>query len=135
VAKAYGAFARDISQQDVGLPEDRHGVEEIEGPWPGQVALADVSREAAVLAPLNVDHDLGPRPRGVKYLTVPVSPNVGRGVSRVVAYPEDLFIGWNCEGNPGPVDVVAPEQMVGDDPPDGVQDGDHTFERERFIPL
>jgi hypothetical protein len=33
------------------------------------------------------------------------------------------------------MDVVPPQQMVGDYPPDGVENGYHPFERERFVPL
>ncbi len=33
------------------------------------------------------------------------------------------------------MDVIPPQQMVGDYPPDRVQNGDHPLERERFSPL
>ena len=33
------------------------------------------------------------------------------------------------------MDVIPPQQMVGDYPPDRVQNGHHPLERERFGPL
>jgi hypothetical protein len=87
VTKAERSFAGDVSQQNVGLPEDCHGVEKIECARSGKIALSNVPRETSVLPPLNVDHDLRPGPCGVKDLTVPVSPDVSWRVSRVVAYP------------------------------------------------
>lgn len=87
VTKAERPFAGNVSQQDVGLPKDRHGVEKVERARSGQVTLPDVSGKAAMLPPLNVDRDLRPGPLGVKDLAVPVGPDVGRGVSRVIAYP------------------------------------------------
>src|SRR6266550_1161927 len=48
----------NVPQQDVGLAEDRHGVEEVQCLRPRQVALPDVSGHAAMLTPLDVDRDL-----------------------------------------------------------------------------
>ena len=87
VTEAKRSFPCNVSQKDVGLSKDRHGVEKVEGAWSGKVTLAYVPGEAAMLAPLDIDRNLRPWPSGMKDLPVPVSPDVGRGVSRVVAYP------------------------------------------------
>ena len=66
-----------------------------------------------MLAPLHVDRDLTLRPRRVEDCAVPVGPHVGRRLRGVVAYPHDFLISRNSERDPRPVDVVPPQQVVG----------------------
>ena len=87
VTEAKRSFAGYVPEQDVRLPEDRHGVKEIERLGSGQVALAHVSGKTPMFAPLDIYRHLRPGPWGVKDLAVPVGPDIGRGVSSVVAYP------------------------------------------------
>ena len=87
VTETQRAFSVDVAQQNVGLAEDRQGVKEVQALGSGQVALPDVPRHAAVLTPLYVDRNLRPRPAGMQYRAMPVSPEICGGVSRVVAYP------------------------------------------------
>src|ERR1700682_3907290 len=87
VAKAQRPFARDIAQQNVRLAKDGHGVKEIERSWLGEIALHHVPRQAPMLAPLDVDSNLGLRPRRVQYRAMPVGSEVSWRVSRIVAYP------------------------------------------------
>ena len=90
----------------------------------------------AVLAPLHVDgRGAAAAPVGVQDLAVPVGPDVGGRAAGVVADPDDLLVGGHGEGDPGAVDVVPPEQVVGDDRPRGVDDGDGALEREPFVAL
>jgi hypothetical protein len=56
-------------------------------------------------------------------------------MGRVVADPEDLFVGRDGKRDPGPVDVVAPEQVVSDDRPTGVDDGNDPLQREPLVAL
>src|SRR5712672_182874 len=81
VTEAKRTFAGYVPEQDIRLTENRHGVEKVERLGPRQVALSDVSRKASMLSPLDVDRHLGLGPRGVKDLSVPVGPHIGRGVS------------------------------------------------------
>jgi len=66
---------------------------------------------------------------------MPVSPDVDRSSGAIVPNPHYLLIGWNSKRNPGAMYVVAPEQVIGDYPFDGVDHGHYSGERERFITL
>src|SRR4029077_11380170 len=55
VTEAKWSFAGDVSEQDVRLSENRHGVEKVQRLGSGQVALTDVSGKAAMLPPLDID--------------------------------------------------------------------------------
>jgi len=87
VTEAKRSFAGYVPEQDIRLSENRHGVEKVERLGSRQVALANVSGKAPMLSPLDIDRHLGLGPGRMKDLAVPISPDVGRGVSRVVAYP------------------------------------------------
>jgi hypothetical protein len=54
---------------------------------------------------------------------------------RVIPHPYDLLIGRHGERNPGAIDVVAPQQVVGDEGLVGVKNRDHAGQREPFIAL
>jgi hypothetical protein len=89
-----------------------------------------------MFSPLDVDRDLASiTPIGVKHGAVPIGPDVRGGSGRVITNPEDLFVGRDGKGNPGSVDVIAPEEMVGDDWTAGIDYGDDAFEREPLVPL
>src|SRR5258707_8864279 len=87
VTEAKRTFAGYVPEQDIRLSENRHGVEEVERLGSRQVTLTDVSGKAPMLSPLDIDRHLRLGPWGVKDLSVPIGPEIGRGVSRVVAYP------------------------------------------------
>jgi len=77
-----------------------------------------------MLSPLDVDRDLATiAPICVQQRSMPVCPEVDRGVSRVVTHPYDLLVGWDSERDPRPVDIVLPQQVVGDHAPRGVKHG------------
>lgn len=58
VAETERTLPRQVTQQDVGFPENRHRVKEVQCFRPGQVALPGIPRQTAVLPPLDVDKDL-----------------------------------------------------------------------------
>jgi hypothetical protein len=66
---------------------------------------------------------------------VPESPELRRRPAAVVADPDDLLVGWDGERDPGAVDVVSPEQVVGDDPASRVNDGDDPLQWEPLVRL
>jgi len=89
-----------------------------------------------MLPPLDVDRHLPAiTPIGVEQSAVPESPDICWDVGGVVADPEDLFVGWHGKGNPGSVDIVAPEQVVGNYQPRGMDDGDYAFKWEPLVAL
>jgi hypothetical protein len=88
-----------------------------------------------VLAPLDVDQHLAFRPRDVKHVTVPVSPQVNGRARRIVAYPNDFLVRGVGKRHPRSVGVVPPEKVVSDHPAGRVKDRDRPDERERFIGL
>lgn len=89
-----------------------------------------------MLSPLDVDGDLSTiAPFGVELLAVPKRPNVGWRFGRVVSNPDDFFVGRDSEWNPGPVNVVLPQEVVGDNPAGGVDHRDHPLQWEPLISL
>src|SRR3954469_952043 len=76
VAEAQRTFARDVAEENVGFPEDRHRVEEVERPRSWQITLDDITWQTPVLPPLHVDSHLRPWPGRVKYRAVPVGPDI-----------------------------------------------------------
>ena len=89
-----------------------------------------------MLAPLDVDSHLpAVAPVHVEQRPVPEGPDIRRGAGRVVADPDDLFVRRDGKRHPGPVNIVAPEKMVGDDRPSRVEDGNYPLEGEPFVTL
>jgi hypothetical protein len=66
---------------------------------------------------------------------MPVRPHVRGRTGRRVADPDHFFVRGDGEGDPRTHDIVMPEQVVGDDGPRGMKDGDGAIQREPFIPL
>jgi len=136
VAEAPGSATREISEPDIRKTDPGECVEQIQLLEAGKVALDDAVRQRAVLSPLNVDRHLPAIvPIGVEQSAVPEGPNVGRRARGIVADPKDLFVGWDGKWNPRPVDVVSPEEMVGNDRPSRVDDRNHPFEWEPLVAL
>ena len=82
-----------------------------------------------MFSPLHVDRDLAAvAPVGMKQRAVPIRPDVGRRARRVVADPDDLFVGRDGERNPRAMDVVLPEQVIGDDAARRMDDGDDSLQ-------
>jgi hypothetical protein len=69
----------------------------------------------------------------VQYCPVPKSPKVCGRSGTVVSDPYDLFISWDGERDPRPVDVVAPQQVKSDYRPRWVYYGDNTLQRKPLI--
>jgi hypothetical protein len=89
-----------------------------------------------MLPPLDIDgHLTTSAPISVQQRAVPVRPQVGRGARGVVADPDDLLVRGDGEGYPGPVYVVAPEEVVRDNRSRGMNDGYYAFQGEPFIAL
>ena len=89
-----------------------------------------------MFAPLDVDGDLPSiTPLGVQQLAVPEGPNVGGRFGRIVPNPDDLLVGRDGERDPRAVDVVLPEEVIGDDPTHWMNDGDDPLKREPLVAL
>ena len=88
-----------------------------------------------MFSPLHIDCDLGPVPWSVKDCAMPVGPHISRRVRRVVSDPHDLLVSRNRERNPRSVDVVPPQQVVGDYPLGWVENGRDPGQREPFVTL
>ena len=58
MTEAKRTLAGYVPEQDIRLSENRHGVEKVERTRSGKVALPDVSREAAMLAPLDIEAEI-----------------------------------------------------------------------------
>ena len=126
----------DAPEQDVEDPELMESIEGVQRPEPREIALDDAARQQTVLAPLHVDRwGAVTAPIGVQHFAVPVRPHISGRPARVVADPDDLLVRRHGEGDPCTVDVVLPEQVVTDDRPGWVGNGDRAFEREPFVTL
>lgn len=89
-----------------------------------------------MFSPLNVDGHLAAiAPIGVEQRAVPECPKLRGGLGGVVSHPDDLLVGWDGERNPRPVDVISPEQVVGNDPAGRMNHGDNTLQWEPLVPL
>lgn len=89
-----------------------------------------------MFAPLNVDCDLAAfAPIGMQQSAMPEGPYVGGRARGVVANPHDLLVGGDREWDPGAVDVISPQEMVGDDAAGGVYDGNDPLKGEPFVAL
>lgn len=136
VTEAERAAPSEVPEPDVGEANPGEGVEEVELLEGGEIALDGAMWQGAMFSPLDVDGDLSAVvPVGVQQGAVPEGPDVGGGAGRVVADPDDFFVGGDGEGDPGAVNVVLPEQVVADDAPGGVDDGDDALQGEPFVAL
>ena len=125
-----------ISEPDIGKTDPRERIEEIQLLEAREIAFDDAVGKGAVLAPLDVDRDLTAAPPiRMEQCAMPKGPNIGRRAGRVVTDPKDLFIGRDGKRNPGPVDVVAPEQVIGDEGQFWVDDRNDAFEWEPLVAL
>jgi len=125
-----------VAEPDVRQTKPSERIELIELLQAGQVAFDDTARERAVFAPLDVDFDAATiAPLSVKDVAVPEGPDVGWGLCGVITHPNELFVGWDGEGNPRAVDIIAPQEVISDNGPCGMNHGDDTLEREPFIAL
>jgi hypothetical protein len=90
----------------------------------------------AVLSPLHVYSDLSlSSPIGVQNVAVPIGPEIRRSQGGVVADPELFLVGTLREGRPASSDVVLVREEIRDYAPRGVQNGNRSLQRERFVPL
>src|SRR5689334_15855958 len=89
-----------------------------------------------MLPPLNFEGRLTvPSPVGVQDLPVPVGPYVRRGVCGVIGDPRHFLVRGDGEGDPGPIDVVAPEEVIRDNRSRRVNDGYYPLQWEPFVVL
>ena len=136
VEEAGGARAGDAPEQDVEDPDLMERIERVQRPEPREIAFDDASRQQTVLSPLHIDRwRATAAPVGVQHFAMPVRPYVSGCATGVVADPDDLLVRGHGEGDPGTVDIVLPKQMVTDDRPGWVGNGDGAFEREPFVAL
>ena len=136
VTEAARSATREIAEPDVGQPDPGERVEQVQLLERRQIAFDGAMRQRPVLAPLHVDRDLAAvAPVGVEQRPVPERPDVGRRAGRVVADPDDFLVGRDRERYPGAVDVVLPQQVVGNDAPRGMDDRDDSLQGEPFVAL
>lgn len=134
--EAGGAGTGDAPEQDVDNPDLMECIERVQRPKPREIAFDDASRQQTVLSPLHIDRWRAPAaPVGVQHFAMPVRPYVSGCAAGVVADPDDLLVRGHGAGDPGTVDVVLPEQVVTDDRPGWVGNGDGAHEREPFVAL
>jgi hypothetical protein len=88
--------------------------------------------KAAMLAPFDGHHRRNRESRGGQQASVEIGGQGGwRGGGVSQGNPDDLVIGWIVVL--GKIDVVLPEQMIGDRGPIGRQDRHHITQGERFV--
>src|ERR1051325_4414999 len=89
-----------------------------------------------MLPPLDVDRDLTTlAPIGMEQRPMPVGPAICCRSRGMVADPDDFFVRRHREWNPRSVDVVLPEEMVGDDGAGRVKHGHDPLQWEPFVSL
>src|SRR5204863_541982 len=104
--------------------------------WKREIAFYDSGWKRAMLPPLHIDHGSAARcPRGVQCRTVPECPQVRGHARRVVSHPDDFLVSGNRKRDPGTVNVIAPQQVIRDDPSCWMNDGHDALEREVFVAL
>ena len=136
MAKAPWPPSREISEPDIGKPYPREGVEEVQLSRKRQITFDCLMGERPVLSPLDVDGDLSSvTPLGVEQGAVPERPDVGRRFCRVVSDPDDFLVCRDGERNPGPMNVVPPQEVVGDHAAGRVDDRDDSLQREPLVAL
>jgi len=128
--------AGEVTEPDVREADPRERVKDVQLLESREIAFDDPMGQRAMLSPLDVDRDLAAiAPIGVEQSAVPEGPDIRRCPGRVVTDPKDLFVGRDGEGNPGTVDIIEPEQVVGDDWAGRIDDRDDPFEREPLVAL
>lgn len=84
----------------------------------------DIDRRRSMIAPIGVDD-----------LAVPVRPQIRRRVRRVVTDPDDFFVRGDGKWDSRSIDVILPQQVVGDDRPLGMDHSDDPGQREPLVTL